>query len=161
MAIDKTKFYFQSLNQFAPNRVRGEELDWGLNAQVVEVEADASVATPIWPGDAVKIVATSTGKLKVAAAEAGDAVYGYALYNPKKQNYAAHDKFSVLRDGGAISEVTEEAIDAGTTVYFKVEDGSVTTTAAGNILLGIALAKVPAVAEGTLIPVEVVKAPLA
>ena len=37
MAIVKTDFYAQSLNQFMPDRVRGELLDWGLNAWVLDV----------------------------------------------------------------------------------------------------------------------------
>ena len=70
MAFVKANFFQHSLNQFAPNRVRGDYKDWGLNAQVLEVQIDSTQATALLPGDPVSIVATSTGKLKVVAATA-------------------------------------------------------------------------------------------
>ena len=159
MAIVKKDFYAQDLNQFAPKRLRGEYLDWGLNAMVVEVEIDASQADPVYAGDKVAIVATSTGKLKVKAAAAGDKGYGFVLYNPKKIEWKAGDKVSVLRDGGVILGVTEDAIQAGEAVYYKAEDGSITNTVNGEAV-GLAVAAVPATVGGILVPVEIVKAPL-
>lgn len=161
MAIVKTNFYAQSLNQFAPNRLRGEYLDWGLNAQVMEVEIDASSA-PIYAGDKVTIVATSKGKLKVKAAAGADKAYGYALYNSKHSVFNPGDIISVLRDGGVISAVTDEEISAGDVVYYDPADGGVTKTK-GTLSgpMGIALAAVAAAENGVLIPVEVVKEPLA
>lgn len=161
MAIVKANFYAQTLNQFAPHRLRGEYLDWGLNAQVMEVQIDDSVATEVYPGDALKIVVTSTGKLKVAPVAAGDAAYGYAIYNAKKSTFKAGDIISVLRDGGVMAQVTEEEIAAGTTVYFNPTDGSITATADDNVFAGIALAAVAAVEGGTLIPVEIIRTPIA
>ena len=82
MAIVKANFYKQSLNQFAPNRVRGEYLDWGLSAEVIEVQIDVSQTDPLYAGDPVKILATSKGKLKVVAGDATDKFVGYIIYNP-------------------------------------------------------------------------------
>ena len=59
MAITKTDFYKQSLNQFMPNRVRGEMLDWGLSGEVIEAQIDVSQETPLYAGDPVKILPTS------------------------------------------------------------------------------------------------------
>lgn len=157
MAFDKTSFYAHSLNQFAPNRIRGEYLDWGLNAQVMEVEIDSTQATALYAGDPVAIVSTSTGKLKVKAAAAADHVYGYILYNPKHETYKAGDIVSVLRDGGVISEATTEAINAGAVVYMKPATGEITTTSTSNIKVGIALEKSSASTDGTLIAVEVIR----
>lgn len=160
MAIVKTDFYAQELNQFAPKRLRGEYLDWGLNAMVVEVEIDASQATPVYAGDKVAIVATSTGKLKVKAAASGEKGYGFVLYNPKKIEWNAGDKVSVLRDGGRILCVTEDQIQAGETVYYNPADGSITKSVKDEPI-GLAAAAVPATTGGILVPVEIVKAPLA
>lgn len=158
MAIDKTNFYTQDLNQFAPHRLRGEYLDWGLNAEVIEVMVDASQgATPIFPGDAVTIVATSKGKLKVKAAGADDTIFGFALFNPKFSSWKPGEIFSCLRDGGVISMVTEAAVSAGATVAYAVADGSVATVAKGGSPIGIAMAAVAATEGGTLIPVLVQK----
>jgi hypothetical protein len=160
MAIVKTDFYAQELNQFAPKRLRGEYLDWGLNAMVDEVEIDASQAAAIYAGDAVAIVPTSTGKTKVKAAADGDYIYGFVIYNPKKIEWKAGDKIAVLRDGGRLMCVTEGTIAAGAKVYYNEEDGSVTTTANGSPI-GIARSAVTAKSGGALIEVEIMKAPLA
>lgn len=160
MAIVKTDFYAQDLNQFAPKRLRGEYLDWGLNAMVVEVEIDASQVASVYAGDKVAIVPTSTGKLKVkAVASADEKGYGFVLYNPKKLEWKAGDKVSVLRDGGVILGVTEDAIEAGEAVYYNATDGSITNTVNGEAI-GLAVAAVPATVGGILVPVEIVKAPL-
>jgi len=156
MAIEKTNFYTQNLNQFAPHRLRGEYLDWGLNAEVIEVMIDKSQADPIYPGDALAIVPTSTGKLKVKAAAAGDTIFGFALFNPKYATWKAGDILSCLRDGGVISEVTEAAIAAGAAVKYDPTDGSIVAAAAGEGN-GIAMANVAATAGGTLIPVLIQK----
>lgn len=156
MAIEKTNFYTQDLNQFAPHRLRGEYLDWGLNAEVIEVKIDESQADPIFPGDAVAIVATSTGKLKVKAAAAGDTVFGFALYNPKYATWKKGDIISVLRDGGVIAAVTEAAINAGDYVKYSAADGSVVKGSADDNN-GIAMAAVTATEGGVLIPVLIEK----
>lgn len=155
MAIVKANFYKHSLNQFVPNRVRGEYLDWGLNALVMEAKIDESQATPLYAGDPVKIAATSTGKLKVVAADATDKFVGFILYNPKHETAQAGDIVSVIIKDGVISCVTEEAIDAGTIVYYDATDGSVTATppASAQSRVGVTLEKTSAVEGGALVAV--------
>ena len=160
MAIVKSNFYAQDLNMFAPKHLRGELASWSMNAQTVEVEIDASQVDPIYAGDKVAIVATSKGKLKVKAAADGDKAYGFVLYNPKKIELKAGDIVTVLRDGGVILAVTEKTIAAGENVYYDAADGSVTNEEKGEVI-GVAMEAVSATAGGALIPVEIVKAPLA
>lgn len=156
MAIVKADFYKQSLNQFAPNRVRGEYLDWGLNAEVIEAQIDVSQETPLYSGDPVKILSTSKGKLKVVAGSASDKFVGYIIYNPKHETFKAGDIVSVLLRGGVMSFVTEEAIDAGAIVYYA-EDGSVTATAPSGAAsrVGVAFEATSATEGGVLMPVYV------
>ena len=160
MAIIRADFYKQDLNQFAPHRLRGELLDWGLDAQVMEVQIDGSELGTVYAGDKLTIKDTSKGKLKVVLAGPDDRGYGYAIYNPKKGKWKAGDKLSILRDSGVMSQVTEDAVSAGEFLYFNPVDGSATTTVT-DAPMGVALASVPATAGGTLIPVEIVKEPLA
>lgn len=157
MAIVKANFYKQSLNQFMPNRVRGEYLDWGLSAEVIEGQIDVSQETPIYPGDAVKIVATSKGKIKVVAADATDKFVGYVIYNPKHETFKAGDIVSVMLRGGVLNCVTEEAIDAGTVVYFDATDGSITATPPANAKsrVGVTFEATSAVEGGAFVPVYV------
>lgn len=155
MAFVKANFFQHSLNQFAPNRVRGDYKDWGLNAQVLEVQIDSTQATALLPGDPVSIVATSTGKLKVVAATASTPVLGYIIFNPKHKEYVAGDICSVLCDGGVMYCGTTETINAGATVYYKVADGSVTTTSTNNIKMGVMFEKSTSSTDGTLVAVEI------
>lgn len=156
MAIVKTNFYAQELNQLAPKRVRGELLDWGLNSLQLEVQIDASETGTLYAGDLVKIAATSTGKPKFVAGSASDAAVGYILFNAKKEAFKAGDRVTILVREGVLNCVTEEAIDAGDIVYYKDADGSVTKTKpSGAQRMGMAMAAVSATTGGTFIPVLV------
>lgn len=156
MAITKANFYKQNLNQFMPNRLRGELLDWGLSGEVVEAQIDVSQDTPLYAGDPVKIVATSKGKLKVVAGASTDKFVGYIIFNPKHETFKAGDIVSVLLRGAVMSFVTEEAIDAGAIVFYKDADGSVTTTQGGAASrIGVAFEATAATEGGVLIPVYV------
>lgn len=154
MAITKANFYQHDLNQFVPNRVRGEYVDWGLNAMVMEVQIDSTETGTLYAGDPVKIVATSTGKLKVVAISQADTPFGFIIFNSKKASYKAGDIVSILCKDGVMTCVTEDAINAGVGVYYKVSDGSVTTTQPTNaVLIGKTMEKVASVSGGTLVQV--------
>lgn len=154
MSITKTNFYSQELNAFVPHRVRGELMDWGLNAMQMEVEIDSTVTGSVYAGDAVKIVSTSTGKLKVVPITQADAAFGFVLFNPKKESYVAGDICTILVKDGVLNCVTEDAINAGVTVYFDVADGSITSTQPTNaIAIGKTMEKVSAVSGGAFVKV--------
>lgn len=154
MAIVKTNFYAQELNQFAPKRVRGELLDWGLNSLQMEVAIDASVAGSLYAGDVVAISPNSTGKLKVVASDGTEAIKGMIIFNAKKEEWKAGDMLTIAMTGSVMNCVTEEAINAGDEVYYAPADGSITKTqASGAVRLGYALAKVPATTGGIFVPV--------
>ncbi len=156
MAIVKTDFYTQSLNQFRPERLRGELLDWGLNAWVLDVVIDASETGTLYAGDLVKVCPTSTGKLKVVAGESTDRAVGYIIFNAKKESFKAGDHCSILLRGGVIECITEEALEAGDIVAYKDADGSVTATiGAGVQRMGMAMSATTAVEGGTRVPVLV------
>lgn len=156
MAIVKTNFYTQSLNQFRPERLRGELLDWGLNAWVLDVVIDASEAGTLYAGDIVKVCPTSTGKLKVVAGASTDRAVGYIIFNAKKESFKAGDHCSILLRGGVIECITEEALDAGEIVAYKDADGSVTATiGAGVQRMGMAMEATSAVEGGVRVPVLV------
>lgn len=156
MAIVKANFYKQDLNQFAPHRVRGELLDWGMSGLQMEVKIDASETDTLYAGDLVKILSTSTGKPKFVKGSATDKCVGYILYNPKKEAIKAGDIVTILLREGTLNCVTEEAIDAGDIVFYKDADGSVTKTQpSGAQRMGFAVAATSATEGGTFIPVLV------
>ena len=160
MAVNKADFLKFDLNQFAPNETRGLYTSWGLSAQTVECELDSTQADPIYPGDAVSIVGTSTGKLKVVAATATTPIYGFVVWTA---DFTKHVKdgearyVTVLRDGGVMKMIADEALNAGATLYYDPADGTVTGTKTGLAPIGICLRKVEVNANGQLVEVEVVK----
>lgn len=156
MAIVKTNFYTQSLNQFMPERLRGELLDWGLNAWVLDVVIDASETGTLYAGDIVKVCPTSTGKLKVVAGASTDRAVGYIIFNAKKESFKAGDHCSVLLRGGVIECITEEALNAGDIVAYKDADGSVTATIGSGVQrMGMAMSATTATSGGVRVPVLV------
>lgn len=156
MAIVKTNFYTQSLNQFRPERLRGELLDWGLNAWVLDVVIDASETGTLYAGDLVKVCPTSTGKLKVVAGESTDRAVGYIIFNAKKESFKAGDHCSILLRGGVIECITEEALEAGDIVAYKDADGSVTATIGSGVQrMGMAMEATTATEGGVRVPVLV------
>lgn len=160
MAITKTDFFLQDLNQTAPKRLRGELADWGLSAEMIEVEVASTVtsAAPLYAGDKVKLLATSTGKPKVVAADATDTGFGFVIYNSRKEKYVGGDRITIVRDGGVMHMVTDEAISAGAGVYYDPTDGGCTLTSTNmGAPIGIAMAATSAVTAGSLFPVLVHK----
>lgn len=156
MAIVKANFYKQDLNQFAPHRVRGELLDWGMSGLQLEVKIAASETDTLYAGDVVTILSTSTGKPKVVKGSATDACVGYILYNPKKEAFKAGDIVTILVREAVLNCVTEDAISAGDLVYYKDADGSVTKTKPTNAQrMGFAMEAVAATDGGTFISVLV------
>ena len=156
MSITKTNFYSQELNALAPHRVRGELLDWGLNALTMEVQIDASETDTLYAGDLVKIKSTSTGKPKFVKGAATDKCVGYIVFNPKKNSFKAGDIVTVLVREAVLNCVTEDAVAAGDIVYYVDADGSVTKTQpTGAQRMGFAMAAVSATEGGTFIPVLV------
>lgn len=154
MAIVKTNFYSQELNQFAPKRLRGELIDWGLNAMAMDVQIDASEAGTLYAGDPVVIAPTSTGKLKVVAAAQTDKPFGFIIFNAKHESFKAGDIITILCKDGVMTCVTEEAINAGVDVYYNAADGSITASQpSGASVIGKTGAKVAAVSGGSIIPV--------
>lgn len=158
MAIVKTNFLSAELNQFAISTVRGALCDWGLNAQVMEVMIDEESVATIYPGDAVKIVSSPKGIIKVDAAEDDDAIYGFMIWDVKSTKGTAGKRIRILRDGGIMQMITDEAITAGTPVYFDSADGGVTATQ-GSLgdACGLVVEDVAANTNGSLVRVEVVK----
>lgn len=162
MAIIKDNFLTAGLNQFAMTSVRGMLSDWGLNAQVMEVEISDEVQSPVLPGDAVKLVSSPKGIPTVDLAAGTDAIYGMVIWNTKSTTGLAGKRVVVLRDGGVMMMITDETITAGTPVYYDAADGGVTATNPGAATpIGIALEDTEANANGVLFRVEVVKQPLA
>lgn len=162
MAIVKTNFLSAEMNQFAISTVRGQLADWGLNAQIMEVRiSDESVAT-IYPGDAVKLVSSPKGVITVDAADAGDAIYGFMIWDTKRTKATKGQYIRVLRDGGVMQMITDEALTAGDVVYADPADGGVSKTGTGlGDPIGLALEDTSAATDGALVRIEVMKQPLA
>lgn len=162
MAIVKTNFLSAEMNQFAISTVRGQLADWGLNAQIMEVRISEDSVAEIYPGDPVKLVSSPKGVITVEAAAKGDEVYGFMVWDTKRTKATAGQYIRVLRDGGVMQMITDEALTAGDVVYIDETDGGVSKVATGlGSPIGLALEDTAAAADGVLVRVEVMKQPLA
>lgn len=93
-----------SQNQFAQQTVVGMiDLKVG-STNVIAVQVDSSVTTQIFPGQAVKIVANTTGGIPKVAPATGkaDAVIGFARFNQKDVQYIAGQNLEIAMFGSVI-----------------------------------------------------------
>lgn len=93
-----------SQNQFAQQTVVGMiDLKVGPT-NVIAAQVDSSVTTQIFPGQAVKIVASTTGGIpKVAPATSkSDSVIGFARFNQKDVQYLAGQNLEIAMFGTVI-----------------------------------------------------------
>ena len=111
----------QSQNQFAITQLAGAvDLRVGPT-NVISAQVDSSVTTQIYPGQGVKVVAsTAGGILKVAPVAANsDAAIGFAVYNMKDIQYIAGQNLEVALWGsvvwcyatGAITQFARACLD--------------------------------------------------
>lgn len=110
-----------SPNQFAQQTVVGM-VDMKVGStNVIAVQVDASVTSSIFPGQAVKIVASTTGGIpKVAPVTAkADQVIGFARFNQKDIQYVAGQNLEIAMWGtviwcfatAAITQFAEVCVD--------------------------------------------------
>ena len=129
-------------NQFAQSTIVGM-VDLAVGStNVIACQVDASVSTQIYVGQAVKIVAnTSGGVPKVAPIAAkGDAAFGVVKFNVKDIQYVAGQNLEVAMFGtciwqyatGAITQMSEVCLDS---TYV----GGVQATGSTATILGLAI----------------------
>lgn len=108
-------------NQFAQTTVVGM-VDMKVGStNLIAAQVDASVSTQIYPGQAVKIVASTTGGIpKVAPISSkADHVIGFAAYNIKDSQYLAGQNLEIAMFGtviwcyatAAITQFAEVCVD--------------------------------------------------
>ena len=116
----------QNLNQFSQSAERGQISLLGAEGFVVSAIIDSSETGTILAGDAVEIITTSKGIPKVKKlANAGNAVFGFAIYNPVKNANVAGDRIEVMITGGVMYMIASEAINAGVDVEYDITTGKI------------------------------------
>lgn len=115
----------QNLNQFSQSAERGQIPLLGAEGFVVSAIVDSTSAT-INAGDAVEIITTSKGIPKVKKlANATNAVFGFAIYNPVKNANVAGDRIEVMITGGVMYMIASEVINAGVEVEYNITTGKI------------------------------------
>lgn len=138
----------QLSNQFAQSPELGQ-IDLSMaGGQCIGAQVDASQATPLVAGQAVKLVDSVGGVPKVVAATTtDDEVYGFIAYNQKTNSYSAGDRVDLLAFGGGVLYLNSSAaIARGAHVMIDpATAGNVQTVAAGKRIVGHALDKATAI----------------
>lgn len=139
-------------NQFQQATMLGM-VDLRYNINTVAVQIDASQATPLQFGAAVKMVDSAGGIPKVVGITADtDEVYGYLNYDGKQQSFAAGALAEMSSGGNAIYLYAATAIGRGKQVTSNIlTPGGVSqaTASSGKAITGWAYDK--ATAPGQLI----------
>jgi hypothetical protein len=142
-------------NQFALSPIVGM-LDGRLNANTIPAQIDYSQSGNLSPGQAVKVVNSSGGVLKVIACAANsDEVIGFINYDIKSQSFAPGQAVEISQEGNIMYLQATGAIGRGVQVTLDISAvGGVGALVAssGKKLVGYAMDK--ASASGDLIRVR-------
>lgn len=145
----------QSQNQFTVSAFLGM-LDLRFNPSTISAQIDASQATALIAGMAVKIVDSAGGIPKVVGCAANsDQVFGFINYDIKSQQFLAGDKVEISQSGNVMFLVSVGAIARGVRVQLDLSyQGGVKTItgSSGANIVGYAVDK--ASAAGQLIRVR-------
>lgn len=144
----------QNQNQFAQTPVLGQ-VDMLVNPSIISVKIDPdSVATKLQVGQGFKLVDVAGPEIIVDQVDdEEDVVFGVAIYNPRKQLYAAGDTIEVAIGGSVVYLETSAAVARGAKVELDPSGPTVATLTdfPDDCQVGIALDK--ASASGQLIRV--------
>lgn len=145
-------------NQFRMTPIQGLSAKNG--GLVLPVQVAAGQATPLIPGQAVKISNTTGGIPQVVALSADtDATFGFVLFNQKDINYIAGARLEIAMAYTTVFMTAGAAIARGASVEVVSASSKVITYAGVNPLVGVALDA--ATLNGDLIPVLVLAPSLA
>lgn len=144
-----------SPNSFSQSPTLGQ-IDLPYNYNTVAVQIDASQATALYAGSAVKIVDSAGGVPKVVAISAeADEVFGYINFDIKNVAFLAGDAAEVSQGGNVMWLYAGGAIARGVQVTPVLLQPGTVQSAAGNTgddIVGWAFDK--AVAAGDLIRIK-------
>jgi len=103
-------------NQFAQSNVLGQ-LDMKFNTDTISAQIDASQATALIAGEAVKMVDSFDGVPKVVGCAANsDGCLGFINYDIKSRSFAAGDKVEISLSGNIMYLYATTAIPRGSRV---------------------------------------------
>lgn len=128
-------------NQFAQIPIQGQVDLSGFGSNVIAAQVNDSQATPLIPGQAVKLVGSVTNgpPSVVSLASNSDGTFGFVNYNVKDASYVADDALEIALFGTAQYMTAGGAISAGASVEVVYTTNKVITSGGTNPVVGIAL----------------------
>jgi len=149
-----------NLNDFAIGPVQGL-MDLQVPGNVIEVQVDSAVVTPIIPGQALKqSPTTGAGLPKMIPITANtDKIAGFACFNPIfpiSTGWTAGKILEMAMDNSVMHMTAGAAINPGATVEYRLSDNTVITSAGTNTKIGHVVGQKGATAAGDIIRVRIV-----
>lgn len=148
MSSVKTDFLSQEINQFAQTDVRGRVDLMGMGNNVISAVINSEVATDVYSGDAVEILATSKGLPEVKPLTSTGNVFGFVRYNAKRVKLGAGDRVELAIDGAVMVMAASAAIDAGEEIAYDYSTGLIAPAGSGDVVVGIAIDAIAADSTG-------------
>jgi len=133
----------QNSNQFAMSPEKAQ-LILGFDLDTFNCRVKSDEATPLVPGQKVKLVDTDEGIFVVTAAIATDEGFGFIPYNIKKNSYAAGEEVKVAADGSIMLMEAGAAIAPQAKVESVATGQKVIASAGVNVIEGVCLDKASA-----------------
>lgn len=137
-----------NVNQFAVQQIKGV-LDLAYNTTVITCTVKSDEGTALVPGQAVKLVDSAAPSPVVTTATVNtDDVFGFVVYNPKINAFAANQQVDIAVMGGTVMVMEASAAIARWAPVSIVVTGQKVVTASGAlVVVGRALDKAAADAD--------------
>lgn len=129
---------YQNMNQFTMGPIKGSVAHTpGQNVLSAQVSKD-SVNT-LKAGSAVKLMSGAGEAIQVDKAAATDDIFGFVVFNPKKNSYTATDALEVALPGTVMNMEAQAAFNRGQSLEYVASGDLVKAYAGVNSPIGVAL----------------------
>lgn len=129
---------YQNLNQFAQTPIKGDVA--GVpNPSTLSCQLTTASSNTPKAGYLVKLIAGTANTILVEQAGPTDVPFGFIVFNPKKDTYAAGDQMEVAISGSVINLETAGSFNRGQNVEFVTSGGRVQVYGGTNNICGVAL----------------------
>lgn len=135
---------YQNMNQTVQTAIKGRVSHIPTPATIT-VQALGTSLNTFYPASAVKLVAGSSPTILVDLAAAGDNIFGFVIWNPKRPNgYTANAKFEIALPGSIMEMESGASFNRGTILDINTggDDASQVVTHVSGTPVGIALDQV-------------------
>lgn len=129
---------YQNMNQFGMGPLKGM-VSHLPGANVVAAQLTIASSNTLKAGSAVKLISGVANTILVEKAGANDDIFGFVVFNPKKNSYSAGDSVDIACPGTTMIMESQAAFNRGQSLEIVATGDLVKAYAGSNTPCGVAL----------------------